>query len=171
MSAKLQPAFWGGLFIGVLSALPFIGNLNTCCCLWVVVGGALTTYLLQERTEVPVTAGDGALAGLLAGVTGALVTSVLSPIMALLTGVTVREQIDRALAGGDLPPQFAEALAQVRDVPTGVWFLASVILTLIVYPIFSVLGGLLGVAMFRRSLPPAPPPGGYDVLPPQPDRT
>jgi hypothetical protein len=166
MSAKLQPAFWGGLFIGVLSALPFIGNLNTCCCMWVVVGGALTTYLLQERTAAPVNAGDGALAGLFAGVIGALVTSVLSPIVALVTGVTVRDQIDRALAGGDLPPQLADALAQVRDVPTSVWFLGSIVLTLIVYPVFSVIGGLLGVAMFRRSVPPPPPPGGYEVLPP-----
>lgn len=170
MSSKLQPAFWGGLFIGVLSALPFIGNLNTCCCLWVVVGGALTAYLLQERTAVPINAGDGALAGLLAGVIGALVTSVLSPIIALVTGITVREQIDRALAGGDLPPQLADALAQVRDFPTSVWFLASVVLTLIVYPIFSVLGGLLGVAMFRRNVPPPPPPVGYDVLPPESGR-
>lgn len=165
MSSTLQPAFWGGLFIGVLSALPFIGNLNACCCLWVVVGGALTSYLLQERTAVPITAGDGALAGLLAGAIGAVITSVLSPIVALATGVTMAEQIEGALAGGDLPPQIADALAQVRDVPTAMWFLVSFVLALIVYPMFSVIGGLLGVAMFRRNVPPAP--GAYDVLPPE----
>jgi hypothetical protein len=170
MSAKLQPAFWGGLFIGVLSALPFIGNLNTCCCLWVVVGGALATYLLQERTAVPVTAGDGAIAGLLAGAVGALVTSVLTPLVSMVTGLSVRDQIDQALAGGDLPPQLADALAQVRDVPTGVWFLVFALMTFVIYPIFAMLGGLLGVAMFRRTTPPAPPPGGYDVLPPESGR-
>ena len=35
---KLQPALYGGLFIGVLSALPLI-NIGNCCCLWVIGGG------------------------------------------------------------------------------------------------------------------------------------
>lgn len=167
MSSRLQPAFWGGLFIGVLSALPFIGNLNTCCCLWVVVGGALTSYLLQERTSMPITAGDGAIAGLLAGAIGAVVSSVLTPMMALVTGVSMREQIERAISAGDLPPQVADALVQVRDVPGGVWLIASFLMALVVYPIFAMLGSLLGVAMFKRSTPAQPPPGTWDVLPPE----
>ena len=166
MSSKLQPAFWGGLFIGVLSSLPFIGNLNTCCCLWVVVGGALTSYLLQERATVPITAGDGAVGGLLAGAIGAVVSAILAPLVALATGLTAREQIDRALSGGELPPQLVDALAQLRDVPAIAWFLGALLIALIVYPIFAMLGGLLGVAMFRRT-PPPPPPGTVEVLPPQ----
>ena len=67
MGSKLQPAVLGGLLIGVLSALPFISALNACCCLWVLAGGLLTTYLLQERSTAPVTAGEAAVAGLLAG--------------------------------------------------------------------------------------------------------
>jgi hypothetical protein len=43
---KLQPALFGGLFIGVLSALPII-NIANCCCLWVIGGGVLATYLMQ----------------------------------------------------------------------------------------------------------------------------
>ena len=167
MSARLQPAFWGGLFIGVLSALPFIGGLNWCCCLWVVVGGALTTYLLQERSMTPVTAGDAAIAGLVAGAIGAVVGSVLSPAVALVTGMTVRDQLDqieRALT--DLPPEAAEVLVQLRDVPAAFWFLVSFVVVLVIYPIFSVLGALLGVAMFRRT-PPPPPPGTVEVLPPE----
>ncbi len=35
--------------MGVLSALPFINILNACCCLWVVTGGVVAAYLLQER--------------------------------------------------------------------------------------------------------------------------
>ena len=41
MNDRLQPAFWGGLFIGVLSALPLVNAGNCCCCLWVLCGGAL----------------------------------------------------------------------------------------------------------------------------------
>ena len=32
---KLQPALFGGLFIGVLSALPLV-SVGNCCCLWVI---------------------------------------------------------------------------------------------------------------------------------------
>ena len=34
---RSQPRL-GGLFIGVLSALPVVGAANCCCCLWIVVG-------------------------------------------------------------------------------------------------------------------------------------
>jgi hypothetical protein len=44
--ARYQPGLLGGLFIGVLSSLRFIGGFNVCGCLWVVTGGVLTTYLL-----------------------------------------------------------------------------------------------------------------------------
>ena len=59
---KLQPALYGGLFIGVLSALPII-NIGNCCCLWVIGGGVLATYLMQQNHPYPIAAADGALVG------------------------------------------------------------------------------------------------------------
>jgi hypothetical protein len=167
MSGRLQPAFFGGLFIGVLSALPFVSNLNACCCLWVIVGGVLTSYLLQERTAAPITAGDGAVAGLIAGAVGALIMSVLGAVIALFGGMSMAGAIDQMLSRGDLPPQIAEALEGARDVPAAAWLLFSFFLALIVYPIFAMLGGLLGAAIFRKRLPPTPPPGTVEVLPPE----
>ena len=55
----------------MLSALPVI-NLANCCCAWVLFGGALASYLMQQDHPVPITAGDGAIVGLLAGVVGAV---------------------------------------------------------------------------------------------------
>ena len=53
-SARLQPALLGGVFIGVLSALPFISAANCCCCLWVVAGGVLTVYLRQQNSPMAI---------------------------------------------------------------------------------------------------------------------
>ena len=39
----LQAPLLGGLFIGILSALPVI-SWGNCCCLWVVSGGVLAAY-------------------------------------------------------------------------------------------------------------------------------
>ncbi|MDO8680687.1 MAG: DUF5518 domain-containing protein, partial [Acidobacteriota bacterium] len=74
--AKTQPALLGGLAIGVLSALPVI-SLANCCCAWILFGGALAAYLMQQNHPEPVNAGDGAIVGLLAGIVGAFVWLVL----------------------------------------------------------------------------------------------
>ena len=161
MSGKLQPALLGGVLIGVLSALPFIG---TCCCLWVIVGGVLTTYLLQERSALPVTAGDASVAGLLAGVIGAFVSTAVAMIISLARGIGTSEAIGDLLSRGDMPPEIVGALERVRDLPAAMFVIGGLLVSLLIFPIFSMLGALLGVAVFKKN---PPPPGTVEVLPPQ----
>jgi hypothetical protein len=165
MPARLQPAFFGGLFIGVLSALPFVSALNACCCLWVIAGGVLTSYLLQERSALPITAGDSAVSGLLAGAIGAVIAAVLGAAFALMQGLTGPESLDQ-IAQSDLPPEVARIFDQLRALPASVWYLAPFVIFLLVFPVFGLLGALLGMAMFKRAAPPAPP-GTIEVLPPE----
>ena len=167
MPSRMQPAFWGGLFIGVLSALPFVSTLNACCCLWVIAGGVLTSYLLQERSPLPITSGDGAVAGLLAGVIGAVIAGVLGILFAAIQGVSGPESLDQ-IPQGDLPPEIARIFEQLRNLPPSVWYIGPILVFLVIFPIFGMLGGLLGVAIFKKNIPPPPPPGTIEVLPPQP---
>jgi hypothetical protein len=109
-SGRLQPAFFGGLLIGVLSALPIVSAGNCCCCLWIVAGGMLA--------DIP---------------------------------VETRDMIERASAGG-------------RGV---VGFVFKFLVMLITGTIFGMLGGLLGVAVFKKDAPPPPPPGTVEILPPE----
>jgi hypothetical protein len=164
MGSKLQPAFFGGLFTGVLSALPFVSTVNACCCLWVVAGGVLTSYLLQERSPVPITAGDGAMWGLLSGAIGAVVAGVLGIVFAVMQGVAGPESLEQ-IPQADLPPEFGRVLDRLRELPPSVWFIAPFFIFLVVFPVFSMLGGLLGVALFRRRTPP--PAGTVEILPPE----
>jgi hypothetical protein len=163
MGPKLQPALLGGLLIGVLSALPFV---SMCCCLWVIAGGVLTTYLLQERLTTPVTAGDATVAGLIAGIFGAILSTVLSQLLALARGVEFTDAINEMIGQGRLPPEMTGALEQVRDMPPAFFIIGSLVVSLFIYPIFSMLGALLGVALFKRQ-PPPPPPGTVEILPPE----
>jgi len=163
MPSKLQPAFWGGLFIGVLSALPFVSTLNACCCLWVIAGGVLTSYLLQERSVLPITAGEGAVAGLIAGAIGAVLASVLGIILSVMQGITGPQSLDQ-IPQGDLPPEIGRIFEQLRELPPSVWYLAPLLIFLVLFPIFGMLGGLLGVAIFKKNIPP--PAGTVEVLPP-----
>jgi hypothetical protein len=166
MPSRMQPAFFGGLFIGVLSALPFVSGLNLCCCLWVVTGGVLTSYLLQERSPLPITAGDGAVGGLGAGAIGAVLASVLGLAFAAMQGLSGAEFLDQ-LPQADLPPEGAEFIERMRSLPPSLFFFAPLVIFLLVFPIFGMLGGLLGVAIFKRNAPPPPPPGTIEVLPPE----
>lgn len=145
--SRLQPALLGGLFIGVLSTLPFVNIVNACCCLWVITGGALAAYLLQQDSPEPITAADGALIGLMAGGVGAIVGTILSIPIDLYFGPIMRDWFMRYAEGQDLPPEFLDMLNQQM---TAAGIVLRLIWSLFAYVIFGMLGGVLGVAIFRK---------------------
>ena len=156
-SRLVQPAVLGGLLIGVLSVLPII-NVANCCCLWVIGGGVLAAYLLQQNDLAPITLGDGALAGLGAGLVGALTWLVLYVPMQLLTGPFQNRLMERVLSNAsDLPPDVRGALEGMQ---AGGIFLPLVLgfgFMAVAGVVFGTLGGLLGAVIFRRTPPPIPP--------------
>jgi hypothetical protein len=164
MNDRLQPAFWGGLLIGVLSALPIIGAGNCCCCLWVLVGGGLAAYLRQQNTPYQVTPGEAALVGLMAGIIGAFVGAVVAIPFHMMTGQMQQQVLDRVLRDNpDVPPEFRDIAG--RFAAGSGLFIVSLLFSLCVYAVFGTLGGLLAVAIFKKDLPPPPPPGTIDVTP------
>jgi hypothetical protein len=149
--ARYRPALLGSLFIGVISSLPVIGAFNACCCLWVVSGGVLTTYLMQQNDAAPLDTSVAALAGLIAGAAGGVVYSILTPLIGLVTGGTAaqREAMDQALGQmGDVPPEMVELVERLTSGPAAAFIGAAV--TIPRCGVFGLLGGLLGLAFFRK---------------------
>ena len=157
---KLQPALLGGAFMGVLAALPFISYLNACCCLWVVVGGLLAAWLMQQNHPYAVTTADGALVGLLAGLLGAVIGTIITVLMA-----PFQRQLDLFMwqrlsqMMGEVPPMIEQVMEQRRSGPavTAVAAIGTLVISAIIYPIFAMAGGLLGAAVFKKNVPPEPP--------------
>jgi hypothetical protein len=172
--SKLQPALLGGVAIGVLSALPVVNLVNACCCAWVIFGGGLAAYLMQQNYPAPITAGDGAIVGLLAGIFGAVVGSVLSIPIAMAVGPFQAEMLERMLENArDMPPEVRELFERMSTgaagtAMLGVAFIASLLFALFFYSIFGLLGGVLGAMVFRSNTPPPPPPPSGFVPPPPP---
>jgi len=168
-ASKLQPAILGGVFIGVLSALPIISAGNFCCCLWVLSGGALAAYLLQQNQSSPVDAGDGAIVGLLAGLIGAVVHTLLSIPIVLFFGPMQAQFMQRILENADVPPDMKPMIDNLAAAGafSVMWVVITLCSSLVIYAIFGTLGGLLGALFFKRNLPPvAPPPMPPSGFPP-----
>ena len=152
-----MPALLGGLFIGVLSALPIV---NCCCCLWIAGGGFLSAYLQSAEASRPrLTILDGARVGLLAGIVGAVVWLLVSTA---LTPLQLRF-VEMARSAGDMPPEVQDFLQSVEAGGFGGNILGFVVF-LCVGSIISAIGGMTGAAYFKKDVPPAlggpinPPP-------------
>src|SRR5690242_357342 len=107
---KLQPALLGGLFAGVLSALPFV-NVANCCCLWLIAGGVMAAYLMQLNHPSPISIGDGAAVGLLAGLFSGIFTLLLAiPIRLFILPHLPEYGTFMNGRRGDMPPEVREAM-------------------------------------------------------------
>lgn len=157
--AKFQPALLGGVTIGVLSALPVI-NLANCCCAWILFGGALSAYLMQQNHPEPIQVGDGAIVGLLAGLVGAFVwlivsvpiSTALAPFQSDMAGRIIRD-------AGDMAPEMRAIFENMAGAPAiGVGLILGFFVMLCVSTVFGMLGGLFGALMFKKNQPPVIPP-------------
>ena len=157
--ALLQPVLFGGLFMGVLSALPII-SIGNCCCLWVTGGGVVTAYLTQHGRPDPIQLGEGAVGGFLSGIVGAVVYAVLALPIQLVTAPLQRGLMDGMLASAaDLPPEVREMLESLGSGSGVGAVVVGFVFMLALGMVFSTLGGLLGALIFR-STPPAAPAAG-----------
>jgi hypothetical protein len=164
---KLQPALLGGVFIGVLSALPIINIGNCLCCMWVVAGGALAAYLMQQNYPYAITTADGALVGLLAGLIGGIIGVALAVPIELMMGPVQQRMIERyVMSNPDIPPETRDMLGRMATRGAmGVFIVFRAIISAVIGMIFGMLGGLLGVALFKKK-DVLPPPGTTEILPP-----
>ena len=157
--SKTQPALLGGLAIGVLSALPVISAAN-CCCAWILFGGGLSAYLMQQNHPEPITVADGAVSGLYAGVVGAFVWLVLFIPLTTAMAPFQSGMIQRLLSSAnDMSPEvraMLEGLGSSQGLGIGMVFYFFVMLC--VSSVFGMLGGLFGAVIFRKTPPQAPPP-------------
>ncbi|MGH9942629.1 MAG: hypothetical protein ACRD9R_09785 [Pyrinomonadaceae bacterium] len=169
MNEKTKAILIGGVALGLLSSIPVI-SLANCCCLWMLGGGALTVYLYRPHAATPLTLGDGATLGALAGLVGTGVMIVVGVPLGLLFESTLYDVMTRA-ALAVMPPdagaEFSRSLEQARAQPFAqrLLFIAlNMLYTGVITVVISLVGGTLGVELFDKrrktqlNQPPPPPP-------------
>jgi hypothetical protein len=148
MNDKLKPALLGGLVTGILSVIPFI---SSCCCIWAIMGGGLAGFLYIKSSAKPVETSEGAIVGGMSGAVAAVIYLIIGLPLALLFGASQMEEAFRR-SGMEVP--LAGAAMAVL----------GALLVMVLLLVFSVLGGILAVAIFEKrkgELPPAAPPQDF----------
>lgn len=172
--SKLRPALIGGAALGAASAIPPISFLNCACCALVIGGGVLAVYLyLKNKPPAPQPPyGDGAILGLMAGAFGGVVSTIIAiPVNLIMAQFMNPEsqvaQLREGLEKANLPPAFENFILSMAS-PTlnATKLLMAFAFNLVLYSIFAMIGGIIGVAVFHKkgkpyvpaSIEPPPPP-------------
>jgi len=174
--SKLRIALISGIAIGAVSAIPGISLINCCCCAGVWLGGVLAVYLYKQQMAEgmpPFESSDAMVLGLMAGVVGAfastilnlLILAVFGPVEAEIVRSIFGKVIDRLAEQGSMSPDMVDLLKEqfeqsVKGSGQLSNIFASLFIALIVYPIFTVLGALLGFSILRPKTP-------QQIIPPQ----
>ena len=166
----VKPALIGGGAMGILSALPVLAYFNCVCCAWVIAGGILAGFLYIKESPFQVTMGRGAVVGLAAGAIGAIVCSLLFPLYLTLTdgGNAMIEQVRDAVSNPNLPEEVRQMIEDsiARGDLMRFFGIIHFLFDIVFYPLFAMLGGTIGVAIFEKRKP-----GNYQsgmIPPPNP---
>ena len=153
---KFVPALYGGIVMGVISAIPFLNYVNCLCCAGYLLGGFLGVYFYQKALtkEMDVMTSSNAMGvGALSGLFGAIVSSILSGLLLLAIGNSISETILQRMrlsgAFEQMPPDQAALVEQVLSNP-GILLFIGVVSAFIISPLFGLLGGLIGYGVFRK---------------------
>lgn len=153
MNTKLKSALIGGCVFGTASSLPYLEMINTLCCALIIGAGVLASYLYFKDME-PTTGhlGQGAAVGWLAGVFGAVASTIVTVIVTA-AGLKAEQaaQWTQMLEeqGVKLPEEFSGLLDMGTEVSASMIGM-TLVFGLILYSIFSTIGGLVGAAMFAK---------------------
>lgn len=160
---KIIPALYGGVIIGVISAVPFLSIINCLCCAGVLLGGFLAVYFYKNNftpDTMPYTTGDCMLVGVIAGVFGAIIDTILSATFMMLFGNVAQEFILEILRNMDLqlPEEAWDAIEEAFSGEfTAFVLFMGLVFNLIFFSIFGLLGGLIGYSVYKPK-PQIPPP-------------
>jgi hypothetical protein len=151
----IQPALTGGMFLGLLSSIPVISAGNCLCCMWVLMGGGIAVVLLtRQRPITSITYGDGAFAGVLSGLFGAVVGTVVQMSFRTIAArffESQQQQLEQILNNlGAEGPMRDWLMRVVSGEISATTFLFTFFANLLVFALFAMIGGILAVAILNK---------------------
>lgn len=148
----LKPSLLGGLAVAVLSALPLVSAGNILCCLWAQTGGGLSVWLLNKQRPGGLNYSDGALGGVLSGLIGAIITTVISiPIQMLVVTPEAIADIRGQLEKSQMPPAWIDGMTRFLEPGFDLGRTLIILLVyMVLFGLFAMIGGILTTAMIGK---------------------
>jgi hypothetical protein len=147
----IQPAIAGGMFLGLLSSIPFI---NAGCCLWVLMGGGMAAVALNKQRPSGINYGDGAFVGVLSGFFGAIVGTIIQMSFHVIAAhffESQQQQVEDLLKQlGAEGPMRDWTLRVFSGEISAVTVLFTFFANLLLYALFAMIGGIVGVALLNK---------------------
>jgi hypothetical protein len=141
------PALIGGGLAGVLAAVPFV---SCFCCIWIIGGAMLAAYLLAKETPSQLSAGDGAIVGIFAGIIAAVVEFIVSiPFHAMESRFT-QNMMERLSDYIDEMPPGWESFFEGDFATSMGASVFGLFFTAVVFAALGALGGVLGISLFGK---------------------
>lgn len=164
---RIIPALYGGIIMMVLMVVPGLNFINCLCCAGLLLGGFGGVFFYKSEftpDTPPFTSGDCMAVGAMAGVVGAIGSTIASSVIVAMFG---NYSIDYLLqwieqSGLQMPEEYLEMIRQAQEQGVTFFsFIGDLLLALVIYPIFGMLGGLIGYAAYK------PKPGMVHPPPPE----
>jgi hypothetical protein len=163
--SMFMPALIGGGLAGILSGIPLI---NCLCCLWIIGGAMLAAYLLSKDSKLPLSSGDGAVVGALAGVIAAIVDFFVSIPFQAMSEDIFRNVMERFSEYADeMPPGWENFMEGGGFEASVAMNILGLLIAAVVFAILGALGGILGMSMFGKKF--FPPQGNVTIDVPKED--
>jgi len=165
-----KPFIWAGMLMGILSSAPYTELMNFFYYWWGFVGGVMATYILSRRYPYfnPV---QGAVLGFLSGAV-AIVIVLAATFSTSLLNISYRkkiypdfirrdlvkrlESVQMPVVRGKVLPLTKEEIEMKADEmggKTSDWYMIYLLYTIAALAMTSILGGLLGGALFGKPAP------------------
>ena len=147
----VQPALAGGMFLGFLSSIPLISAGNVFCCMWVLLGGGIAAVMLVKQRP-GVTYGDGAFVGVLSGLFGAVVATLIQiPIKIIQARFfeSPERQLEELLQRME-PPMRDWILRAASGEISAATLLFTFFTNLLLFALFAMIGGILTIAILNK---------------------
>ncbi len=156
----LTPALIGGVIAGFLSGVPILSCL---CCLWIIGGAILASYLLIKDSSAPLTSSDGAIVGVFTGLVAAVVQTVVNLLFLPLNRQVTQRIMERLAEYMEQMPSGFESFLDEAPFETSVpGILIGLVVSVLIFSALGALGGIIGLSLFKKK-PPQPPQGDLHV--------
>lgn len=148
----LMASLYGGIIMGVISAVPGLNLINCLCCAGVMLGGAAAVF----------ESADGMKLGALAGVFGGIIGTILTIIVLKTVGNVSGEMMLGLMEGfrDKMPPESWDQMSEGMlsdEIPA-----LNLAIGFVFDILFGLIGGLIGYQLFKPKQPmmnvqPPPP--------------